>query len=109
MNLLTKNFSENRAGDIVSSSHSFDPVTWEEIFLCAITVGRAGWRDVFHFGPDSILEMVYRYTIVLANFRESRALLHASSAFHTLDPSEKGAVSFLVPLKDRCILRGAEI
>ena len=96
MNLFTKNFSENGAGDIVLRGRSFDPVTWEEIFLCAITVGRAGWRDVFHYGSDSILEMLYRYTLIIANFRESGCLLQASSTFHALDPSEKGAVSFFM-------------
>ena len=74
-------------------------VGWPEIVRHAITVGRAGWGDVFKHGAYSVNEMWYRQFLVAANLMEaSSGALMRPPAYDDLDPSEKGAVSYFLGL-----------
>lgn len=70
-----------------------------ELVWAATTVGRKGWRDVFRHGVYSIFEFRYRALIIYANLRlnGSRAVIK-SEAYRSLDPSEKGAISYFLGL-----------
>lgn len=71
--------------------------TWGEILWAAITVGRAGWRDVFQHGRYSLHEITYRAYMILANIAESPSgHIVQSDAYGALDASEKSAVSYFV-------------
>ena len=73
--------------------------SWEELCRAAITVGRRSWADVLQFGTYSVLETIWRLTIVWANLKEeANSRIGRSNAFLGLDPSEKGAVSYFLGL-----------
>jgi hypothetical protein len=69
----------------------------EDLLWAAVTVGRGNFRDVLAHGLHSQYEMIYRVSMVLANliYVDSRQLAK-SSAFHHLDPSEKGAFTYFL-------------
>lgn len=69
----------------------------DEILWAAITVGRRSWADVLRHGLFSSFEIEWRAAMVLSNLaRESDGHIVKSPAFHALDPSEKGAVSYFL-------------
>jgi hypothetical protein len=73
--------------------------TWSELVWAAITVGRAGMRDVSKYGLFSAFEVVYRTAMVYANLQETAySSLTRSPAYNALDPSEKGAISYFLGL-----------
>jgi hypothetical protein len=73
--------------------------TWSELVWAAITVGRAGMRDVTKYGLFSAFEIVYRAAMLYANLQEAaNSSLTRSPAYNGLDPSEKGAVSYFLGL-----------
>lgn len=72
--------------------------TWAEIVHSAITVGRQNKFDVLRFGQHSLLELVYRAVMVYANLQQNGNSLARSLAYDSLDPSEKGAVSYYLGL-----------
>ena len=74
-------------------------VAWSELVWAAISVGRAGMRQILRFGIYSVFEIVYRTALVYANLRETPSgYLTRSDAYNALDPSEKGAVSYFLGL-----------
>jgi hypothetical protein len=70
----------------------------QELFWSAITVGRANIIDVLSNGIHSEYEILYRASIIAANIAISGNNLIKSSAYHSLDPSEKSAVSYFLGL-----------
>lgn len=73
--------------------------TWDEIVRSAITVGRSNWGNVIRFGFYSVVEIIYRAAIVLANLKELPDGRFAKSpAYRGLDPSEKSAISYFLGL-----------
>lgn len=72
-------------------------VSWEELCWAAITVGRRNWPDVTAHGLYSRFEIQWRIAMLWANLIEKpNGKLAKSDAFHNLDPSEKGAISFFI-------------
>jgi hypothetical protein len=73
--------------------------SWEELCRAAITVGRKSWADVLQFGTYSVLEAIWRSTMLWANLKEeANRRIGRSNPFLELDPSEKGAVSYFLGL-----------
>ena len=73
--------------------------SWPELVWAAITVGRAGMRQVLQFGMYSTFEIVYRAALLYANLRQTAAGdLKRSDAYDGLDPSEKSAISYFLGL-----------
>jgi len=70
----------------------------QELFWSAITVGRANFIDVISNGIYSEYEILYRASIVAANVAQNGNVLIKSSAYSSLDPSEKSAVSYFLGL-----------
>lgn len=72
---------------------------WSELVWAAITVGRAGMREVLQFGAYSTFEIVYRAALLYANLRQTASGdLRRSDAYDGLDPSEKSAISYFLGL-----------
>lgn len=72
--------------------------TWPRLVHAAITVGRRSWRDVLTHGRYSLFEILYRTAMLRANLQRSHGGISKSDAYHGLDPSEKGAVSYFIGL-----------
>lgn len=70
----------------------------QELFWAAITVGRANIIDVIINGISSEYEILYRASIVAANVSQNGNMLVKSSAYKSLDPSEKSAISYFLGL-----------
>jgi hypothetical protein len=96
---------------ITYNSHSFPPhfgalfrgtntlsFTPQELVWSAVTVGRANFIDVISHGVYSQYEILYRASMVVANVAQRGLDLMKSSAYNSLDPSEKGAVSYFLGL-----------
>ena len=82
----------------LSGCHSLN-VAWSELVWAAISVGRAGMRQILQFGVYSVFEIVYRTALVYANLQESASgHFTRSDAYNALDPSEKGAISYFLGL-----------
>ncbi|MCA9183549.1 MAG: hypothetical protein KDA51_18940, partial [Planctomycetales bacterium] len=69
---------------------------WGQLVWSAITVGRPSLAEVVRFGPFSLFEIIYRSFMLFANLQQSGSRLIKSDAYKSLDPSEKGAVSYFV-------------
>lgn len=78
-----------------SNQITFSP---QELFWAAITVGRANVTDVIINGIYSEYEILYRASIIAANVAQSGNNLIKSSAYQSLDPSEKSAISYFLGL-----------
>lgn len=72
--------------------------TVQELMWSAITVGRANFMDVISHGVYSEYEILYRASILVANIAQNGTTLVKSSAYVSLDPSEKSAVSYFLGL-----------
>ncbi len=96
---------------ITYTSHNFPPhygpsfqrtntltITSQELLWAAITVGRANFIDVISHGVYSQYEILYRASMVVANVAQNGLNLVKSSAYQSLDPSEKSAVSYFLGL-----------
>jgi len=84
--------------------------SWARIVHSAATVGRANTAHVMQHGGYSWLELVYRVTMVLANLKEATSgQLVSTAAYRTLDPSEKGAVSYFLGLTVAELLAGRRL
>ena len=71
---------------------------WSELLWAAITVGRPNTAYVFRHRKASYHEALFRLSLVrmaLTQQPSSRSL-HRTKAFRTLDPTEKGAVSYFI-------------
>lgn len=74
-------------------------VTWEDLIWSAITVGRKNRAAVIQHDYYSLLEMIYRSTMIGANLRSSnKDELIKTDAYKSLDPSEKSAISYFLGL-----------
>jgi len=90
------NFSRSRGASFLGTNIlSF---TVQELMWSAITVGRANFLDVMSHGIYSEYEILYRASILVANLAQNRRTLVKSSAYESLDPSEKSAVSYFLGL-----------
>lgn len=77
------------------------PVTWDDILWAAVTVGRPGRNYVFRHGDASIYEAIFRWSLTRMATQQSgvgMTRLQRTEAFKTLDPTEKGSVSYFLGL-----------
>jgi hypothetical protein len=70
--------------------------SWDEIVWAAITVGKRNWSDVWKHRNYSMIEAVFRASIIFAYFMEDGRTnnIVKSVIYKDLDPSEKSAVSY---------------
>ena len=74
-------------------------VTWDDIAWAAITVGRPNRQYVFRHGRSSFYEALFRWSLIhMAVHRRGRFTnrIERTNAFKTLDPTEKGSVSYFL-------------
>ncbi|MQX70798.1 hypothetical protein [Sinorhizobium meliloti] len=92
----------NAANQITPGTFHNVDVDWASMLWGAITVGRRSWFDVVRFGPASLMEIVWRCAMVRANIQthlsEGTTHFRTTSAFNSLDGSEKGAVTYFLGL-----------
>jgi hypothetical protein len=81
----------------LSGEHTLD-FAWSELVWAAISVGRAGMRQILQFGAYSAFEMVYRIALLYANLQEMPSeYLTRSNAYNALDPSEASYLPLPAP------------
>jgi len=74
-------------------------VTWDDILWAAVTVGRPNRHYVFRHGAASVYEAVFRWSLVRMALEQRGprgSRLRRTTAAKTLDPTEKGAVSYFL-------------
>lgn len=89
----------NAANQIIDLQDQILGYDWADMAWAAITVGRRSFRDVFAFQAHSLMEIIWRYSIIRANLAikphwKGGDRFVASEAFKALDGSEKAAVSY---------------
>lgn len=74
-------------------------VDWEDILWSALTVGRPNRQVVFQHGIASVYEAIFRMSLIRMALEQqgpSGYRLRRTQAAKTLDPTEKGAVSYFL-------------
>lgn len=74
------------------------PIEWDDLLWAALTVGRPNTAYVLAYGDASYYEALFRLSLVrmaLEQRRYSRSL-HRTDAYQSLDPTEKGAVTYFL-------------
>lgn len=74
-------------------------VTWDDILWAALTVGRPNRHYVFMHGDASFYEAIFRMSMVRTAIEQagySAYRLRRTSAFNSLDPTEKGAINYFL-------------
>jgi hypothetical protein len=92
--------SEGFAKTVPNGTGQLD-VSWSELLHAAITVGRPNRQDVFAHGASSNYEAIFRWSLIRMALEQNGprgTRLLRTDAFRTLDPSEKGAVSYFLGL-----------
>jgi hypothetical protein len=77
------------------------PTDWDDILWAAMTVGRPNRYYVFRHGDASAYEAVFRVSLTRMTLQQSgprSTRLQRTEAYRTLDPTEKGAVSYFLGL-----------
>lgn len=73
--------------------------TWSELLTAAVTVGRPNRAYVFRYGVPSLYEAIFRWSLIrmaLEQIGPAAQRLRRTDAAKTLDPTEKGAVSYFL-------------
>ncbi|UPA24485.1 hypothetical protein [Shinella oryzae] len=71
--------------------------TWDELLWAAITIGRPSTYHVFRHGPASAHEAIFRLALLRMALQEGwHGRLYRTDAFASLDPTEKGMVSYFL-------------
>ncbi|HVN96859.1 MAG TPA: hypothetical protein VMT62_10540 [Syntrophorhabdaceae bacterium] len=86
-------------GGPVSNGHAVLETSWDDLLWAAMTIGRPNRQYVFRYGLSSMYEALFRISLVRMALEQSgpRAYrLNRTQAVKTLDPSEKGAVSYFL-------------
>lgn len=74
-------------------------VNWDDILWAAVTVGRPNRHYVFRHGDASVYEAIFRWSVIRMALEQSGPhgrRLRRTAAYKTLDPTEKGAVSYFL-------------
>jgi hypothetical protein len=82
----------------VANGSSVLQTSWDELIWAAVTVGRPNRQYVFKHGQASVYEALFRLSLVRMALQQRPAghRLRRTEAAKTLDPSEKGAVSYFL-------------
>lgn len=89
------------AGALVANGLGTLVTSWNELLAAAVTVGRPNRHYVFRHGRASRYEALFRWSLVRMALEQSGPRvrrLRRTAAARTLDPSEKGAVSYFLGL-----------
>ena len=79
--------------------------TWADLALAAITVGKPGQKYLSMYGAQSLFEIIYKTFMIKAHLIHGPGgILTRSSLYDSLDPSEKGAVSYFIGLTSAKLL-----
>jgi hypothetical protein len=92
---ILQDFNEN---GVYNNCQDELKIEFTDIIHAAITVGRRNWDDVLYHGIYSDYEVNFRTSLVqtfLTDNGNSRYLT-VSGPYHTLDPSEKGAINYFL-------------
>ncbi|MXZ59958.1 MAG: hypothetical protein F4Z12_03745 [Acidobacteria bacterium] len=89
--------SEGFPGGLVRASGELQ-TNWDELLWAALTVGRPNTAYVFRHNYASYHEALFRLSLVRMALgqRTSGGPLYRTEAFKSLDPTEKGAVSYFL-------------
>lgn len=91
--------------------HGVLETSWDELLWAAITVGRPNRQYVFRHGESSFYEALFRLSLVRMAIEQSGPMayrLRRTAAAKTLDPTEKGAVSYFLGM-NLCKLFAAKL
>lgn len=82
----------------VGNGPSVLETSWDELIWAAVTVGRPNRQYVFKHGKASMYEALFRLSLVRMALEQRPAgrRLRRTEAAKTLDPSEKGAISYFL-------------
>ena len=88
--------SRDFPSEIDSSGHL--ETSWDDLLGAALTVGRPNTAYVFAHGDPSYHEALFRLSLVrmAVEQRSLTGALYRTDAFRSLDPTEKGAVSYFL-------------
>ena len=86
-------------GGVIAGSGELQ-TSWDELLWAAVTVGRPNTAHVFQHSHASYYEAVFRMSLVRMALEQQpfSGPLHRTEAFRSLDPTEKGAVSYFLGL-----------
>jgi hypothetical protein len=87
------------AGGSVTNGHAVLGTSWDELLWAAVTVGRPNRSYVFRHGDASLYEALFRWSLTRMALEQrgpTAYRLRRTDAARTLDPSEKGAVSYFL-------------
>lgn len=91
--------SESFPTGTVASGRAELTVTWDDILWAAVTVGRPNRHYVFRHGAASMYEAIFRWSLVRMALEQTGPggyRVRRTTAAKTLDPTEKGAVSYFL-------------
>ena len=84
---------------VLANGSSELTVTWDEILWAALTIGRPSVHHVFAHGAASVHEAIFRLSLVrmaLEQYGPTATRLRRTTAYKSLDPTEKGAISYFL-------------
>ena len=87
------------AGGSVANGPAVLSTFWDELLWAAITVGRPNRQYVFRHGDASRYEALFRWSLIRMALEQrgpTAYRLRRTAAVRTLDPTEKGAVSYFL-------------
>lgn len=102
---------EFQVGASVTNGCGTLDTNWDDILWAALTVGRPNRQYVFQHGQASMFEAFFRLSLVRMSLEQSGPTgrrLRRTDAAKTLDPSEKGAVSYFLGM-NLCKLFAAKL
>ncbi|MCO5059880.1 MAG: hypothetical protein M9905_18795 [Rhizobiaceae bacterium] len=72
-------------------------INWDDLLWAAITIGRPSIYHVFQHGSSSFHEAIFRLSLIrMAVEQDWHGNLHRTTGFDSLDPTEKGMVSYFL-------------
>ncbi len=98
-------------GGPVTDGPAILQTSWDDLLWAAVTVGRPNRQYVFRYGATSVYEALFRWSLVRMALEQkgpSARRLWRTAAARSLDPSEKGAVSYFLGLT-MCKLFAAQL
>jgi len=84
---------------VLANGSSELTVTWDEILWAALTIGRPSVHHVFAHAAASFHEAMFRLSLVrmaLEQYGPNATRLRRTTAYKSLDPTEKGAISYFL-------------
>jgi hypothetical protein len=90
-------------GASLSGSHDLQ-ITWQELVWSAVTVGKPGVAYLLAHGWHSVSDNIVRSHMVYANLQQIAGRLEKSTLYESLDPTEKGAISYFMGMMAAKIL-----